>query len=976
MSKYDIPKPIPGIKNNFKFFLGLSDVVILILSLSIALLPMSLGFKVGIKSGAGGIVWLIWTIIWTLLAFVLIIPVNDHEKVNNYLWYGLTYIFDIKKYGSKTKNKLTDLYPFSKIENSIMGDYTKSSVFLVYGNDISIAKDDVMYSSMNKFSHLLSGVSSKIQLIKINRRLDYQQWLEKMSVNLLLEIKEFLNNHGHAVNDEETEEFVLTISSSLTVTELLQKHKSKLKFLSEETFNSFLSKITVLEQNIQALKDLHENEFYEPQYFLLIMNKNIALLKEDCKRIKDELFKINHQFLHFDNKNLVSYASSYFTRNNLKITDTTIENPENIFPEEINFKPTYFIGKFKDNFTKYYRVIELTTLPTSVNDFWLSNLIHSTSENVFIRVESMSSDDAIRLLNRKEKVASDNMLASTRHLSESIKKNKQIESIHNLAEEVANGVVLKKFYVHIFLIEDSLTDLKRATTQFKQHMKRLIGYKWSYLPLLQKQGLKAVLPINDCKRLDKAYQNLPDYLLGYGYPFTNNRLQDEGAPLLGETNTGMPVMVDFTKIDATRTNSNVVVLGTSGSGKSFGTKKITKDAIASGMKIFAIDPENEYSLLARSMNGANLNLGANSTHKINPLQNYSLPDEGEEIDSMTQHCEFVKAFLSSAAKLNDDESSTLAEYIGILYKQFKISNSNYYSKKANEWPIIDDLYQLLNKDITDKLTDKKSSLLLSTLERESLTNLLTRIKLVLKDPLKNSLWNNHSTIKLADVSLTVFNISSIRNLNNQIVTSTQYLLLIYFIKSKIFENKQRYLIPLEKVKSEINQVKQESKFEKLNEEQIEEKLTLLYQKEKYLQNIWDNKWVGLVIDEAHLLIDEQNPTAIRFVYEIVKTIRKYHGMSIIITQNIRDFVASEKYKQETTAILNNAQYMFIFGLRGDDLNQLDELVKSTGGLTEGEKEFISEATRGKCLLMVGNNGRTQLQITTTDDERKIISSDK
>ena len=45
--------------------------------------------------------------------------------------------------------------------------------------------------------------------------------------------------------------------------------------------------------------------------------------------------------------------------------------------------------------------------------------------------------------------------------------------------------------------------------------------------------------------------------------------------------------------------------------------------------------------------------------------------------------------------------------------------------------------------------------------------------------------------------------------------------------------------------------------------------------------------------------------------ETGKRIRKYNGMLIIITQNIKDFVGSEEIAQQSTAVINACQYSII-----------------------------------------------------------------
>ena len=76
---------------------------------------------------------------------------------------------------------------------------------------------------------------------------------------------------------------------------------------------------------------------------------------------------------------------------------------------------------------------------------------------------------------------------------------------------------------------------------------------------------------------------------------------------------------------------------------------------------------------------------------------------------------------------------------------------------------------------------------------------------------------------------------------------------------------------------------------------------------------------------------------------MVKRIRKYNGIFVVITQNVNDFVGSANIKKYTTAIVNGCQYSFVFGLNPADLQSLMDLYASVGGFSEEERLFIGNA---------------------------------
>jgi type IV secretory pathway VirB4 component len=128
--------------------------------------------------------------------------------------------------------------------------------------------------------------------------------------------------------------------------------------------------------------------------------------------------------------------------------------------------------------------------------------------------------------------------------------------------------------------------------------------------------------------------------------------------------------------------------------------------------------------------------------------------------------------------------------------------------------------------------------------------------------------------------------------------------------------------------------------------------------------------IVVIVDEAHLAIDKDNPVALDFMYQMVKRIRKYKGALVTATQNISDFVGNDEIMKKTTAIINNTQYSLIMGLKQKDLTDVTELYRSYGGLTAAETDFISRAKQGQGLFFVSGFERYLADIKATNEEIK------
>ena len=128
-----------------------------------------------------------------------------------------------------------------------------------------------------------------------------------------------------------------------------------------------------------------------------------------------------------------------------------------------------------------------------------------------------------------------------------------------------------------------------------------------------------------------------------------------------------------------------------------------------------------------------------------------------------------------------------------------------------------------------------------------------------------------------------------------------------------------------------------------------------------------------MIDEAHVFIDPKFPIALDFMFQLAKRIRKYNGMQIIITQNIKDFVGTEEIARKSTAIINACQYSFIFPLAPNDMHDLCRLYEKAGAINESEQEEIVNNGRGRAFVITSPTKRTSVDIVATQEVQELFS---
>ena len=125
---------------------------------------------------------------------------------------------------------------------------------------------------------------------------------------------------------------------------------------------------------------------------------------------------------------------------------------------------------------------------------------------------------------------------------------------------------------------------------------------------------------------------------------------------------------------------------------------------------------------------------------------------------------------------------------------------------------------------------------------------------------------------------------------------------------------------------------------------------------------------AIYLDELWRLIGvTSNKEVASFIYKIFKTIRKYGGSAVAITQDISDFFSLENgiYGK---SILNNSSIKNFFSMEEENINILEKY----SNISEKEKIEIKSFKRGECLMFAGDD-HLLTKIEASEFEKNIIS---
>ena len=427
----------------------------------------------------------------------------------------------------------------------------------------------------------------------------------------------------------------------------------------------------------------------------------------------------------------------------------------------------------------------------------------------------------------------------------------------------------------------------------------------------QEEIFLACLPLMENKDIIKntTRRNVLTSGLLSTYPFISSTIFDQEGIFIG-TNIYNNSLVFIDRYNEEKyKNANICIFGTSGAGKSFYTKLLILRYKLIGIKQYIIDPDREYNNLCQKLNGIQIKIGPTSKTYINILEiRKESIEEGENGYLATKIGKLTGFFNLIFGEMNEEEKALLEEKLIETYKEknitfndeslYKENNEKIINKEfksSKDMPILEDLYNILDKDEKTKKF---------------------KIKLIPFVEGSMKFFNNYTNIELNNNLI----IADVYDLGEENLKYGMYLFTDIF-------------------------------WDKIKENRNEKKAI-------YLDEIW--RLIGVT----------SNKDVASFIYKIFKTIRKYGGSSVAITQDISDIFSLDNGTYGKS-ILNNSSIKTFFALEEENIKILSEYAN----LSEKEKIEIKSLKRGECLMFVGED-HILTKIESSEHEKNIIEGEK
>lgn len=298
---------------------------------------------------------------------------------------------------------------------------------------------------------------------------------------------------------------------------------------------------------------------------------------------------------------------------------------------------------------------------------------------------------------------------------------------------------------------------------------------------------------------------------------------------------------------------------------------------------------------------------------INPLEPKSfgeaerdetLPEPFRKVTRLSQHISYLKDFFRAYKGFSDSEIDTIEIMLMKLYARFDIDDLTDFNKlKPADYPVMQDLYDLIEKEFMIFDHEKKH-----LYTEETLQNICLGLHSMCKGA-ESKYFNGHTNIK--DSQFLCFGVKGLMDTNKRL------------------------------------------------------KDTLLFNILSYMSN--QLLGVGntvVAIDELYLFLT--NLTAIEYIRNAMKRVRKKESAMVIASQNVDDFLIPE-VRELTKPLFAIPTHQFLFNAGNIEPKAYTDTLQ----LEMSEFSLIKYPERGSCLYRCGNE-RYLLQVHAPVYKEKLF----
>ena len=498
--------------------------------------------------------------------------------------------------------------------------------------------------------------------------------------------------------------------------------------------------------------------------------------------------------------------------------------------------------------------------------------------------------------------------AGTNNIRESVEAESNLQDVIDLVADLRHArEPLLHCAVFIELKAREMEKLKELQNDIAMELTRA-KITYDRLTLRQREGFLSVMPLGR-NQFGPLYERvLPASSVANLYPFNFSGKTDPKGLYIGKDKFGTNILVDLERRAEDKTTSNVLILGNSGQGKSYLLKLLLTNIRETGKSVICLDPEGEYMDLCEALGGTYIDF-MQGEYTINPLEpkawsdgeaenDPEAPETFRKVTRLSQHISFLKDFFRAYKDFNDAQIDTIELLLSKLYSMFGISDRTDYTKlRSSDYPTMQDFYLLCDK--TYRAYDVSQRNLYT---EETIQQVCLGIHSMCVGA-ESKYFNGHSNISGAQ--FLVFGVKGLMDTNKRLKDAMLFNILSYMSNQLLGQGN-----------------------------------------------------TAASIDELYLFLT--NMTAIEYIRNCMKRVRKKDSCIILASQNIEDFLIPS-IREFTKPMFSIPTHQFLFNAGQINANEFMDALQ----IEPAEFDLIKYPERGTCLYRCGNE-RYLLQVKAPD----------
>ena len=436
------------------------------------------------------------------------------------------------------------------------------------------------------------------------------------------------------------------------------------------------------------------------------------------------------------------------------------------------------------------------------------------------------------------------------------------------------------------------------------------------LLLRQREGFLSSNPAGRNTFGSQFERVLPAKSVANLYPFNYSGKTDPNGFYIGRDRYGSNIIVDLDRRTDDKTTANVLILGNSGQGKSYLLKLLLCNILESGKSAICLDTEHELVDLCSNLGGCFIDL-MSGQYRINPLEP-KLWDDGSEGDDpdapaafrqktrLSQHISFLKDFFRAYKEFSDRHIDTIELMLGRLYAKWGMDDdTDFQSLSPRDYPVLSDLY-----DVIEEAYRNYDSGEYPLYPRELLQEVLLGLHSMCRGA-ESKFFNGHTNITTS--RFLVFGVKGLLQASRNVKNALLFNVLSYLSDKLLTEGS-----------------------------------------------------TAAGLDELYIWLS--NLTAIEYIRNSLKRVRKKESSMILASQNLEDFDV-DGVRELTRPLFAIPTHQFLFNAGSVDKKfYMDNLQ-----LEPAEFELIRYPQRGVCLYRCGNE-RYLLEVHAPPYKEKLFGT--